>query len=38
MLIPVHSSAFKSDVKRQKKRGKDMGKLKKLIELLVTDL
>ena len=37
MLIPVQSSAFKSDVKRQKKRGKDMGKLKKLIELLVNE-
>lgn len=37
MLIPVQSSAFKSDVKRQKKRGKDMGKLKKLIELLANE-
>ncbi|HHR6391309.1 TPA: type II toxin-antitoxin system YafQ family toxin [Providencia alcalifaciens] len=35
MLIPVQVSAFKSDVRRQKKRGKDMGKLKTLIELLV---
>lgn len=35
MLIPVRSSAFKSDVKRQQKRGKDMDKLKRLIELLI---
>ena len=37
MLISVQSSAFKSDVKRKKKRGKDMGKLKKLIELQVNE-
>lgn len=35
MLNIFRTSAFKSDVKRQKKRGKDMEKLKKLITLLV---
>lgn len=37
MLTPVRSSAFKSDVKRQQKRGKDMAKLKTLIELLLNE-
>lgn len=35
MLNIVRTSAFKADVKRQQKRGKDMTKLKKLITLLV---
>jgi mRNA interferase YafQ len=30
-----YTSQFKKDVKRAKKRGKDMGKLKEVIELLV---
>lgn len=37
MLTPVRSSAFKSDVKRQQKRGKDMAKLRTLITLLVNE-
>ncbi|ENU1228627.1 type II toxin-antitoxin system YafQ family toxin [Providencia rettgeri] len=37
MLTPIRSSAFKSDVKRQKKRGKDLNKLKVLIELLIKE-
>ncbi|KKZ15865.1 damage-inducible protein [Serratia marcescens] len=35
MLTPVRTSAFKSDVKRQVRRGKDMSLLKTLIDLLV---
>lgn len=37
MLNPVHTSAFKADVKRQQRRGKDMTKLKTLITLLVNE-
>lgn len=37
MLNPVRSSAFKADVKRPQKRGKDMTKLKTLITLLVNE-
>ncbi len=37
MLNPVRTSAFKADVKRQQKRGKDMTKLKTLITLLVNE-
>ena len=32
-----HTSQFKKDVKRAKKRGKDMDKLKEVIELLIRD-
>ncbi|MHB0818990.1 type II toxin-antitoxin system YafQ family toxin [Stutzerimonas stutzeri] len=35
MLVPVLSSAFKKDFKLAQKRGKDMGKLKTLLNLLV---
>ena len=35
MLTPVRSSQFKRDVKRLKKRGKDMEKLRNLLSLLV---
>ena len=35
MLLPVRSSQFKRDVKRLQKRGKDMTKLKVLLELLI---
>ena len=35
MRLPTYSSQFHRDVKRLKKRGKDLGKLKKLIELLL---
>lgn len=37
MLNPVRTSAFKSDVKKQQKRGKDMSKLRTLITLLVNE-
>ncbi|WP_105739895.1 type II toxin-antitoxin system YafQ family toxin [Cronobacter dublinensis] len=37
MLTPVYASAFKRDVKRLKKRGNDMDKLKTLIKLLVEE-
>lgn len=37
MLNLVRTSAFKADVKRQQKRGKDMIKLKILITLLVNE-
>lgn len=35
MLTPVRSGAFKRDVKRAKKRGKDMDKLRSLLLLLI---
>lgn len=37
MLNPVRTSAFKADVKRQQRCGKDMNKLKTLITLLVNE-
>ena len=36
MRSPSYSSQFQRDVKRLRKRGKDLEKLKKLIELLLT--
>ncbi|WP_202943977.1 type II toxin-antitoxin system mRNA interferase toxin, RelE/StbE family [Parvibaculum lavamentivorans] len=35
MLSPVRSTQFKRDVKRAEKRGKDLGKLKRLLALLI---
>lgn len=35
MLIPVRSGAFKRDVRRAEKRGKDMAKLRVLLRLLI---
>jgi mRNA interferase YafQ len=35
MRIPSYSTQFHRDVKRLQKRGKDLGKLKTLIELLL---
>ena len=35
MLTPVRSGAFKRDVKRIEKRGKDMNKLRALLLLLI---
>ena len=35
MLTPIRSSQFKRDVKRAEKRGKDMGKLRTLLTLLI---
>jgi mRNA interferase YafQ len=35
MLQPDYSGQFKRDVKRAQKRGKDMGKLKTLLALLI---
>lgn len=35
MRRPVRSSAFRRDVKRAQKRGKDMGKLRRLISSLI---
>ena len=35
MLIPVRSTQFKRDVKRAKKRGKDLSKLRTLLSLLI---
>ncbi len=35
MLTPVRSAQFRRDVKRVEKRGKDLGKLKKLLILLM---
>jgi mRNA interferase YafQ len=37
MRTPSYSTQFQRDVKRQQKRGKDLEKLKKLIELLITE-
>jgi mRNA interferase YafQ len=36
MLTPVLSSAFKRDVKRMQKQGKDMCKLREVVELLLS--
>lgn len=36
MLTPVESSKFRKDVKRMQKRGKNMGRLKTLLTLLIT--
>ena len=35
MLVPVQSGQFKKDVKRARKRGKDLGKLRALLTLLL---
>ena len=35
MLTPIRSGAFKRDVKRAQKRGKDMAKLRALLLLLI---
>jgi mRNA interferase YafQ len=35
MLTPVRSTQFRRDVKRVEKRGKDLGKLKELLILLL---
>ena len=35
MPIPVRSTQFKRDVKRAKKRGKDLSKLRTLLSLLI---
>ena len=35
MLTPVRSTQFKRDVKRVKKRGKDLSKLRMLLSLLI---
>ena len=37
MLTPVQSTKFRKDVKRMQKRGKDMGKLKNLLSLLIDE-
>lgn len=35
MLAPVRSGQFRRDVKRMEKRGKDLGKLRELLGLLI---
>jgi len=35
VLIPVRSGRFKRDVRRAEKRGKDLGKLKVVLSLLI---
>lgn len=35
MLIPVRSGQFRRDVKRMEKRGKDLGKLRNILGLLI---
>ena len=37
MLTPIPSSKFRKDVKRMQKRGKDMNKLKVLLDLLINE-
>lgn len=37
MLRPISSARFRRDVKRMQKRGKDMDKLKALIDLLAAE-
>jgi mRNA interferase YafQ len=36
MLRPIRSGQFRRDVKRQEKRGKDLGKLRELLRLLLS--
>jgi mRNA interferase YafQ len=38
MLQPVYTRRFERDVKRSKRRGKDLGKLKDIIRLLVSEV
>lgn len=38
MLRPVRSSQFKRDIKRLQRRGKDMNKLRRLLELLIQEI
>jgi mRNA interferase YafQ len=35
MLTPVRSGSFKRDVKRMERRGKDLGKLRRVLTLLL---
>ena len=35
MLTPVRSSQFKRDVRKTRKRGKDLSKLRRLLDLLI---
>lgn len=37
MLRPEYSGQFKRDVRKAKKRGKDMEKLKALVEMLIAE-
>lgn len=37
MLTPVHTGQFRRDVKRAEKRGKDLGKLRELLALLLAE-
>ena len=37
MLTPVLSPRFKKDIRRMKRRGKDMDKLKTLLEILINE-
>ncbi len=37
MLTPVRSAQFRRDVKRVEKRGKDLGKLRDILMLLIAD-
>ena len=35
MPVPIHSGQFRRDVKRMEKRGKNLGKLRELLGLLI---
>ena len=37
MLSPIYTNTFSRDIKRAKKRRKDMSKIKKVMEMLVKD-
>ena len=37
MLSPLYTSAFKKEYKRAEKRGQDMSKLRKVIDLLLSE-
>ena len=37
MLTPVHTRQFERDLKRQRKRGKDLEKLKEILGLLIEE-
>ena len=38
MLIPITTTQFEKDVKKAKKQGKDIGKLKKVMKCLIDEV
>ena len=35
MLIPIHTKTFEKELEKSKKRGKDLGKIKEIMNLLI---